>query len=110
MAESHLSNEEFLSSVKDLLSKQSAAARGSVFLTQKRITTPTESPSLPGPILVRVSNGRHKTEKSKASTIVTPENLTSFYVQYAEICKEGMVAMKKRDRTGKKKAKGKGKK
>ena len=36
-----------------------------------------------------------------------PENLEEFYVRYAEICKVGMQGLKKRDRSGRKKAKAK---
>jgi len=40
---------------------------------------------------------------------VAPEELERFYVRYAEVCKAGMVGMKKRDRSAKKKGKAKGK-
>lgn len=101
--------------LKTLLQKQSTSRRGSVFLTQKRMLS-SDTPSSDNetsarqPILIRVSNGHKKNDKSKASTVVRYDELEGFYAKYAEICKEGMIAMKKRDRSGKKKAKGKGKK
>lgn len=61
-------------------------------------------------MLIRVSNGSHKSAKRKASTIVSLGQMESFYSKYAEVCKEGMVGMRKRDRSTKKKTKGKSKK
>ncbi|KAI5280723.1 hypothetical protein KEM54_003545 [Ascosphaera aggregata] len=146
MSTKHLSNDEvdanlfqfqaglkFFSVLKQLLHTQSVAKRGSIFLTQKRLTTsdsettslaaaltslsPSSSSSLSeanplsrSSILIRVTNGRKKDAKSKASTLVAYDELEGFYTKYAEICKEGMIAMRKRDRSGKKKAKGKAKK
>lgn len=69
-------------------------------------------PSRPMPVIVRATNGKSKRGKSskvKASTIVQPHGLESFYVRYAEVCKAGMAALKPRDRS-KKKAKAKKKK
>ncbi|KAK2809113.1 hypothetical protein FQN50_004167 [Emmonsiellopsis sp. PD_5] len=115
MSNPHLSNEEFFTALKTLLSTQSSAAHGSIFLTQKRL--PPTSPlsenasdsSKPCPVLIRASNGKHKSAKSKTSTVVQPDELEGFYLRYAEVCKAGMVGMKKRDRSGKKKGKSKGK-
>lgn len=45
--------------------------------------------------------------KVKLSTIVAPADLDSFFVRYADACKAGMVGMKKRDRSAKKKGKAK---
>lgn len=36
-----------------------------------------------------------------------PDTLDGFYARYAEVCKSGMQALKKRDRSGRKKAKAK---
>ncbi|EGC44941.1 conserved hypothetical protein [Histoplasma capsulatum var. duboisii H88] len=130
MSGPHLSNDEFFAALKALLTTQSTKARGSIFLTQKRLpistTTATASASptqsedttaalpstspvpAPMPVLVRATNGRHKGAKSKVSTIIQPDDIEGFFVKYAEICKLGMVGMKKRNRSGKKKAKGKG--
>ncbi|KAL1958533.1 hypothetical protein VTO42DRAFT_4397 [Malbranchea cinnamomea] len=117
-----LSNDEFFSALSALLSSQSSSARGSIFLTQKRLpatstsTEPTssnssDSPALSSPsppsILIRATNGKHKSAKTKISTVVAPGDLERFYVRYAEVCKGGMVGLKKRDRSAKKKAKGK---
>ncbi|EQL29903.1 hypothetical protein BDFG_07587 [Blastomyces dermatitidis ATCC 26199] len=134
MSSPHVSNDEFFTALKALLTTQSTKARGSIFLTQKRLpplgTTPitttttttsssssqseatpsiSASPALaPVPVLVRATNGRHKEAKSKVSTVVQPDDIEGFFVRYAEVCKMGMVGMKKRDRSGRKKGKGKG--
>ncbi|PGH04114.1 hypothetical protein AJ80_08576 [Polytolypa hystricis UAMH7299] len=115
---SPLSHDEFFASLHTLLTTQSTSSRGSIFLTQKRLpTTPSStSQQTPSPsaadagdysILIRLSNGRHKLAKSKASTVVGSAELEAFYARYAEVCKAGMVGMKKRE---KKRKKGKGKK
>jgi len=39
--------------------------------------------------------------------VVEPDALDGFYTRYAEVCKSGMHALKKRDRSGRKKAKAK---
>ncbi|OQD77332.1 hypothetical protein PENDEC_c003G03554 [Penicillium decumbens] len=119
----HLLNDEFFSSLTDLLSKTSQKSRGSVFLTQKPLISGITSgqPS----ILIRASNGNTdakrpknkdgkiaKTKASKASkvkfsTVVAADELEAFYTRYAEVCKAGMTGLKKRDRS-KRKGKGKG--
>lgn len=70
-----------------------------------------EPPSAPLPILVRATDGntqtkdRKKSEKIKLSTVVQPDDLEAFYTRYAEVCKQGMQALKKRDRSKRKKQK-----
>lgn len=49
-------------------------------------------------------------DKIKLSTIVQPDDLEAFFTRYAEVCKAGMQSLKKRDRSKRKKVKGKGKK
>ncbi|KAF3479931.1 uncharacterized protein GIQ15_06907 [Arthroderma uncinatum] len=121
MSKPHLPNDEFFSFLESLLTKQSGSSRGSIFLTQKRFPSPvtkgesqpaeSETPaSSPPLILIRASNGKHKDTKVKASTVVKPEEIEAFYRRYAETCKAGMVGLKKRDRSAKKKGKAKGKK
>ena len=39
------------------------------------------------------------------STVVQPDDLEAFYTRYAEVCKQGMQALKKRDRSKRKKQK-----
>jgi signal recognition particle subunit SRP14 len=59
-------------------------------------------PSKPLPILVRASNGKSKENrprKVKLSTIVEVDNLEGFFVKYADVCKQGMTGLKKRDRS-----------
>jgi signal recognition particle subunit SRP14 len=66
--------------------------------------------SEPLPILVRATNGKSKAgrvDKIKLSTVVEPDALEAFFGRYAEVCKAGMGALKKRDRSGRKKAKAK---
>ena len=46
------------------------------------------------PLLVRASDGN----KLNISTIVTKEDLESFFTKYGEVCKNGMQGLKKRDR------------
>ena len=67
-------------------------------------------PPSPLPIIIRATNGKLKDqveEKIKLSTIVEPQTLEAFYARYAEVCKSGMQGLRKRDRSGRKKAKAK---
>lgn len=48
---------------------------------------------------------RKKSEKVKLSTIVQPDELEAFYTRYADVCKQGMQSLKKRDRSKRKKQK-----
>jgi signal recognition particle subunit SRP14 len=59
------------------------------------------------PILIRASNNksskkagtdRKDINKIVLSTVVKPDELDAFFVRYAEACKNGMSALKKRDR------------
>ena len=62
------------------------------------------------PILMRATNGKSKEKKmgrTKFATVVQPEELENFFMRYAETCKTGMQGLKKRDRSGRKKAKAK---
>ncbi|KAI9843117.1 MAG: hypothetical protein M1838_002758 [Thelocarpon superellum] len=65
-------------------------------------------PAQPFPLLIRATDGKskaHRADKIKLSTVVNAERLEAFYVRYAEVCRVGMQALKKRDRSGRKKAK-----
>ncbi|KAL9018569.1 MAG: hypothetical protein Q9185_004171 [Variospora sp. 1 TL-2023] len=65
------------------------------------------APSSPLPILIRASNGKskeHRADKVKLSTIVRPDELDAFFARYAEVIRAGTTALKKRDRSGRKKA------
>ena len=67
-------------------------------------------PASPLPIIMRATNGNSKDkgrEKIKLSTVVEPQALEAFYARYAEVCKTGMQGLRKRDRSGRKKAKAK---
>ncbi|CAG8263101.1 unnamed protein product [Penicillium salamii] len=117
----HMGQDEFFSSLADLLSKTSQKTRGSVILTQKPLidvpgaTTTSAQPS----ILIRATDGntnapnpksaskdgkitKNKSTKIKLSTVVNPDDLEAFYTRYAEVCKGGMTGLKKRDRRGRK--------
>jgi signal recognition particle subunit SRP14 len=82
---------------------------------QKSTSTPSladlEPPSAPLPILVRATDGnsqskdRVKSDKIKLSTVVQPDDLETFFTRYADVCKQGMQALKKRDRSKRKKQK-----
>lgn len=48
-----------------------------------------------------------KSSKIKISTLVAPDDLEAFYARYADVCKTGMAALKPRDRTKRRKGKGK---
>lgn len=72
------------------------------------------NPPNPLPIIVRATDGKthdkdHKkrTDKVKLSTVLQPDDLEAFYARYAEVCKAGMQALKKRDRSKRKKTKAK---
>lgn len=63
---------------------------------------PDLHPSQPLPIIIRATNGKSKEKrdkKIKLSTVVEANNIESFYVKYAEVCKLGMSGLKKRDRS-----------
>ncbi|KEQ99578.1 hypothetical protein AUEXF2481DRAFT_1073 [Aureobasidium subglaciale EXF-2481] len=122
---SHLSNEEFFTKLGSLLETRQQKGHGSIFLTQKRLSAQgsstskpadspladLEAPSAPLPILIRATDGnsqtkdRKKSEKIKLSTVVQPDELEAFYTRYADVCKQGMQALKKRDRSKRKKQK-----
>ncbi|KAL6252311.1 hypothetical protein RBB50_000029 [Rhinocladiella similis] len=119
MAQERLSNEDFLSRLAQLFTTTHSQSHGSVFLTQKSISLSTESPtpsSHPQQILIRATNGlskTHRTPKTKTksaklrlATVVDTADLDTFYTRYADVCKKGMEALRKRD---KKKAKEKAK-
>ncbi|KAI9735990.1 MAG: hypothetical protein M1834_001456 [Cirrosporium novae-zelandiae] len=69
----------------------------------KANTTFTPTPTQPFP-------PKSLKDKTKLSTIVQPEDLDTFFLKYAEICKGGMQqGLKKRDRKKRDKKKKKGK-
>ncbi|KAL8827008.1 MAG: hypothetical protein Q9170_007182 [Blastenia crenularia] len=127
MATKHLSVDEFFARLSSLFDSRRNSTHGSIFLTQKRLSSktlpksspaaaPTDAPfsdlnpSSPLPVLIRASNGKskeHRKDKIKLSTIVQPDELDGFFTKYAEIMKAGTTALKKRDRSGRKKAKAK---
>jgi signal recognition particle subunit SRP14 len=102
--------QKFFTQLTTLLTKTAKSGHGSIYLTQKRLTYNTTSDSDPIPIIIRATNGkskehREKGEKVKLSTVVAPDALDGFFVRYADVCKSGMGALKKRDRSKRKKVK-----
>lgn len=108
-------NTQFLTRLTTLLSSTHSATHGSVYLTQKPLIPTTSESSTQ--ILIRATNGLskpHRTAKPKAksgekvkfATVVEISEIDTFYTRYAEVCKKGMEALRKRD---KKKAKEKAK-
>ncbi|KAG5513255.1 hypothetical protein PMAC_001625 [Pneumocystis sp. 'macacae'] len=99
-----LSNEEYLKSLSLLfISKKE---KGSIFLTQKRysyknsediLKEENETSNKSSPtyrLLFRATDGKGL----KISTLVDSSFLVSFFSKYTEICKSGMVCLKKRNR------------
>ncbi|KAI5481624.1 signal recognition particle, SRP14 subunit [Pseudohyphozyma bogoriensis] len=119
-----LSNSEFLTQLSNLFA--SRQAKGSVFITQKRLTY--QAPTAEGdaemaeaegsgaghaegeadederewPCLIRATDGQSKsTTKIKISTIVQPQDYTTFSTAYGNLLKASMSSLRK-----KRKAKG----
>jgi signal recognition particle subunit SRP14 len=123
---------QFLERLNALLSTQASKSNGSISLTQKRLsydasaTKPSQASAgtatqfldtaisaPPLPLLIRATNTKSKENrkhKVKIATVVQPDDIEDFYTRYAEVCRAGMTALKKRDRSkGKKKKKATGK-
>jgi signal recognition particle subunit SRP14 len=125
MGSKRLSHDEFFNKLGELFNHRKASDHGAIHLTQKRLTEgqdvplptsenpfPDLNPGKPLPLLIRASNGKSKkdrSDKTRITTVVDPEDLEAFYTRYAEVCKAGMTLLKPRDRS-KKKAKAKKKK
>ncbi|ORY13297.1 signal recognition particle 14kD protein-domain-containing protein [Clohesyomyces aquaticus] len=131
MAGEHVSNDEFFTQLANLFEYNRKKGHGTVYLTQKRVTAddgadaPSSAkvaddplwdthPENPLPIVIRANNNkstkrkgtdREDIPKIKMSTVVQPDQLDAFYARYAEVCKAGMSALKKRDKKKKKKDK-----
>lgn len=60
------------------------------------------------PLIIRATDGKSgfKNEKRKdrvkISTIVEPDDLEGFFTRYSDVCKSGMSALKRRDRSKRK--------
>ncbi|PSK56772.1 hypothetical protein B9Z65_6396 [Elsinoe australis] len=130
------SRTQFFTQLTAVLSSRAQEGHGSIWLTQKRLSyenleqpDPVKvaddplwdtHPPNPLPILIRATDGKSLVDKAskkknkdkvKLSTMVQPDELDGFYARYAEVCKAGMTALKKRDRSKRKKVKkGKGEK
>jgi len=118
MSKEHLSNDEFFLKLSELFDERRQKDHGTIYLVQKPMTyneegasnPPNDSdpladlnpPSKPLPLIIRATNGKSKSKrdgKNKLSTIVAPDALDVFFAKYAEVCKSGMSALKKRDRS-----------
>lgn len=114
-----LNNTEFIARVGDLLTLNDG--KSSVYFTQKRLSVPLDKAPLDQvndlssntvehpsnfktntdtyPVLLRVTQGP---KESKISTVVEPENLDLFWLEYTQVLKTGMVGLKKREKKAKK--------
>lgn len=131
---SRLSNKEFLSGVSKLLASANES-QSSIYFTQKRYiaydeVTGKQSPppnavndSVPVPsevsapvtiskdatsypILIRATNGASKKDKKiKYSTVVENKDLEDFWKEYANVLKNGITGLKKKDKKKNKKKK-----
>ncbi|KAM0755006.1 signal recognition particle, SRP9/SRP14 subunit [Meredithblackwellia eburnea MCA 4105] len=101
-----LSNSDFLSQLQSLFS--SRQAKGSVFLTQKRLTyqAPGDDAVMQDdegerewPTLVRATDGKdNKSSKLKISTIVQPSDFSSFSSAYGTFLKSVMTTLRKKQK------------
>ncbi|CAK7234068.1 hypothetical protein SBRCBS47491_008825 [Sporothrix bragantina] len=121
----YLDNDEFFSRLAELFNTQKGKDHGAIYLSQRRLargekgasgaapadnTTPEALE--PQPLIIRATNGKskkHRKDKIRLTTTVSPDGLEAFYSRYAETCKAGMTLLKPRDKS-KKKAKAKKKK
>jgi signal recognition particle subunit SRP14 len=62
------------------------------------LSFPDLAPIKPLTLLIRATNGKHKSKVS-ISTVVTADNMESFFTRYTDVCKAGMSGLKKRDRS-----------
>jgi len=115
-----LDNEEFLKQLKALF--ESTTQSGSVFLTQKRFTyeeTPSSNADTDMPeaststssekqysIIIKATDGKNASSKTKISTIVQPQDHTTFMTAYGQLLKSCFNTMRKKDKRKKKELKG----
>jgi hypothetical protein len=117
--------QQFFKQITGLLAKN--GGKSSIYITQKRLSynideqidgvepysdlskdvTPAlhenKSNNKSYPILIRITDGnKDKSLKVKLSTIVEPENLDSFWIEYIDILKNGFVGLKKKTKAKKK--------
>ncbi|CAK7209051.1 hypothetical protein SCUCBS95973_000320 [Sporothrix curviconia] len=121
----YLDNDEFFSRLAEIFNTQKSKDHGAIYLSQRRLSRGEKgapgaaladnaaSEALePQPLIIRATNGKskkHRKDKIRLSTTVSPDGLEAFYARYAETCKAGMTLLKPRDKS-KKKAKAKKKK
>ena len=68
---------------------------------------PDLAPTQPLSLIIHATNGKHKKDKKKLSTVVAADALEGFFLRLAEVSKGGMSGLKKRDRSKYKKKKAK---
>ncbi|ODQ80686.1 hypothetical protein BABINDRAFT_166286 [Babjeviella inositovora NRRL Y-12698] len=109
---SRISNEEFLTSVTSLL--QQSGGNSSVYFTQKRLLPFDEvegqlvSADSTYSVLLRATDGgskKSKNRKLKFSTVIESDKLDSFWSEYANVLKNGMTGLKKKEKKKSKKTK-----
>lgn len=115
-----LSNKDFLTKLETNLTENNGSS--SVYLTQKRLVASLESApkdqvadlasnvvqhpekypknTRQYSVLIRFTRG---TSDSKISTVVEPENLDSFWNEYATVLKAGFGGLRKKDKKKKQK-------
>src|SRR5437763_16873753 len=82
--------QKVLRRIASLLATTHTTAHGSVFLTQKPLTSTEDPAGSSGHLLVRATNGKSKPHrklgrKEKMSTVVQATELAGFYTRYAEV-------------------------
>ncbi|KAJ6257826.1 hypothetical protein Dda_7615 [Drechslerella dactyloides] len=93
----------------------SSSAAGTATASTGLTTPAPEDPAAPSPslpVLIRATNGksndaRHDGKHIKLSTVVEADQLEAFFTRYAEAWKQGLTALKKKVRKGKKSKKAK---
>ncbi|EPX72957.1 signal recognition particle subunit Srp14 [Schizosaccharomyces octosporus yFS286] len=96
-----LSNEQYLAQLAEHLRQLQGKGASSLYLSQKKNPVFDDEQNAKPSVLLRAKNGANW----KISTVVNAENFTDFFGKYAEVCKGGMIGLKKRDRKKNKKKK-----
>ncbi|WBW74072.1 signal recognition particle subunit Srp14 [Schizosaccharomyces osmophilus] len=96
-----LSNEQYLAQLAEHLQQLEGKGASSLYLSQKKNPASGDEQNTKPSILLRAKNGANW----KISTTVDAENFTEFFGKYTEVCKGGMIGLKKRDRKKNKKKK-----
>ncbi|EPY52456.1 signal recognition particle subunit Srp14 [Schizosaccharomyces cryophilus OY26] len=90
----YLSNEQYLAQLDEHLQQLQGKGASSLYFSQKKNPVPNDEQDSKPSLLLRVKNGANW----KISTIVDAKDFTEFFARYTEVCKGGMIGLKKRDR------------